>query len=61
MKFINLVIGLGRSGTTLYCSYLAEAVSGVFVGGLIYLIERLNENNHLCSCEKKTINCKLFV
>lgn len=60
MKSINLVIGLGRSGTTLYGSYLAEAVNGVFVGELIYLIERLNQNNQLCGCEKKTINCKFY-
>lgn len=60
MNKIHFVIGLGRSGSTLYGSYLSNEIDAIYVGELMYLIERSNNKNHLCGCKKTIQDCDFW-
>lgn len=57
---VYMIVGLGRSGTTIIGKKLAEHMGGVFVGELIYLASRGLESKSLCGCGVYINDCEVW-
>ena len=60
MTQVYMIVGLGRSGTTIIGKKLAEHMGGVFVGELIYLASRGLDSKSLCGCGVFITECDVW-
>lgn len=57
---VFMIVGLGRSGTTIIGKKLSEYLGGIFLGELIYFSSRGIENKSLCGCGEYASNCEFW-
>jgi hypothetical protein len=55
-----IIVGLGRSGTTIIGKKISEHLGAVFAGELIYLGSRGFENISLCGCGRYQSDCEFW-
>lgn len=60
MNKVYMIVGLGRSGTTIIGKKLAEHLGGFFLGELIYFSSRGLEKQSLCGCGEYIIDCEVW-
>lgn len=60
MAKIYIIVGLGRSGTTIIGKKLSEHLGAIFAGEMIYLGSRGFENISLCGCGRYQSDCDFW-